>query len=131
MLVAHEVRTGLALRPQWGPVNGSEAVSEQGLLEKLIDRLPAAAVVIGDANFGVFSVAWIAQQRSHPVLLRMTESRARRLAGAERTASGRRSRRPVLRRIRRWTTSTRESATRSSISHVTLFMRACIPGHRR
>ena len=81
MLVAHDVRTGLALRPEWGPVNGSEAVSEQGLLEKLIERLPSAAVLIGDGNFGVFSVAWAAQQRRHPVLLRLTAVRARCLAG--------------------------------------------------
>jgi hypothetical protein len=66
MLVAHDAGTGLAPRPEWGPVNGSEAVSEQGLLEKLIERLPTAAVLIGDGNFGVFSVAWAAQQRSHP-----------------------------------------------------------------
>ena len=65
MLVAHDAHTGLAMRPEWGPVNGSEAVSEQGLLEKPIDRLPSAAVVIGDANFGVFSVAWSAAQSSH------------------------------------------------------------------
>jgi hypothetical protein len=39
LLVAHDLYTGLALRPQWGPVNGSGAVSEQGLLEEAIDRL--------------------------------------------------------------------------------------------
>ena len=83
MLVAHDAHTGLAMRPEWGPVNGSEAVSEQGLLEKPIDRLPSAAVVIGDANFGVFSVAWSVAQRSHPMLLRLTKARAQRLAGAE------------------------------------------------
>jgi hypothetical protein len=83
MLVAHDAHTGLALRPEYGPVNGSEAVSEQGLLEKLIERLPPAAVVIGDANFGVFSVAWAARQRRHPVLLRLTKARAKRLAGTE------------------------------------------------
>ena len=44
LLVAHDLYTGLALRPQWGPVNGSGAVSEQGLLEKLIERLPSAAI---------------------------------------------------------------------------------------
>jgi hypothetical protein len=83
MLVAHDAHTGLALRPEYGPVNGSEAVSEQGLLEKLIERLPPAAVVIGDANFGVFSVAWAARQHRHPVLLRLTKARAKRLAGTE------------------------------------------------
>jgi hypothetical protein len=81
VLVAHDVHTGLAMRPQWGPMHGPEAVSEQALLESAIDRLPEAAAVIGDANFGVFSVAYAAAQRNHPVLLRLTADRARRLAG--------------------------------------------------
>jgi hypothetical protein len=81
VLVAHDVYTGLAMRPIWGPMHGQQAVSEQGLLEEAIDRLPDGSTVIGDANFGVFSVAWVAAQRRHPVLLRLTGSRARRLAG--------------------------------------------------
>jgi hypothetical protein len=82
MLVAHDLNTGLAMRPQWGPINGNKAVSEQRLLEAAIDRLPRGAVVMGDANFGVFSVAYAAAvQRSYPVLLRLTPVRAKRLAG--------------------------------------------------
>jgi hypothetical protein len=81
LLVAHDLYTGLALRPQWGPVNGSGAVSEQGLLEKLIERLPSAAILAGDANFGVFSVAYAADRRGHPVVLRLTAARAKSLAG--------------------------------------------------
>ena len=81
LLVAHDLYTGLALRPQWGPVNGSGAVSEQGLLEKSIERLPSAAILAGDANFGVFSVAYAADRRGHPVVLRLTAARAKSLAG--------------------------------------------------
>ncbi len=81
LLVAHDLYTGLAMRPEWGPLNGSQAVSEQGLLEQAIDRLPSQAVVVGDANFGVFSVAYAAEQRGHPVLLRLTTARAQHLAG--------------------------------------------------
>lgn len=81
VLVAHDLRTGLAMRPEWGPMHGEEAVSEQALLERAIDRLPNGSTVIGDANFGVFSVAHAALQRNHPVLLRLTLSRAQRLAG--------------------------------------------------
>jgi DDE family transposase len=81
VLVAHDLHTGLAMRPEWGPMHGPEAVSEQALLEKAIDRLPTGSTVMGDANFGVFSVAHLATQRQHPVLLRLTESRAQRLAG--------------------------------------------------
>ena len=33
VLVAHDLRTGLAMRPEWGPMSGPNAVSEQQLLE--------------------------------------------------------------------------------------------------
>jgi len=75
------LQTGLAMRPEWGPMHGAQAVSEQQLLEATIDRLPSGAAVVGDANFGVFSVAYVAGQRCHPVLLRLTRQRAQRLAG--------------------------------------------------
>jgi hypothetical protein len=81
VVVAHDVVTGLAMRPEWGAMYGQEAVSEQALLERAIDRLPPGARVIGDANFGVFSVAYAATQRGYPVLLRLTLDRARRIAG--------------------------------------------------
>jgi hypothetical protein len=82
IVVAHDLYSGLAMRPQWGPANGDHAVSEQRLLEQAIDRLPAGCVVVGDANFGVFSVAHAATQRGHPVVLRLTMSRAKALAKA-------------------------------------------------
>jgi hypothetical protein len=81
MLVAHDLHTGLAMRPEWGAMHGAEAVSEQGLLETAIERLPEDSTVMGDANFGVFSVAYAATQRAHPVLLRLTTPRAQLLAG--------------------------------------------------
>jgi len=81
IVVAHDLQTGLAMRPEWGAMHGAAAVSEQALLERAIDRLPSGAAVIGDANFGVFSVAYAAVQRDHPVLLRLTMERARCLTG--------------------------------------------------
>jgi hypothetical protein len=81
VLVAHDLGTGLAMRPHWGPMYGARAVSEQQLLEAVLDRLPPAAVAVGDANFGVFSVAYTAAQSSRPVVLRLTAARARCLAG--------------------------------------------------
>ena len=68
------------MRPQWGPINGEHAVSEQSLLEQAIDRLPAGSMVAGDANFGVFSVAYAATKRGHPIVLRLTLQRAQALA---------------------------------------------------
>jgi putative transposase len=81
VLVAHDVDNGIAVCPQWGPVNGAKAVSEQGLTEQLLDQLPPGAGVMGDRNFGVFSVAWSAQQRMRPVLLRLTTVRAQSAFG--------------------------------------------------
>jgi len=77
MVVAHDLATGLGMRPAWGAVNGLQAVSEQRLFEQAVERLPALAVVLADANFGVFSVAYAAVQRNHPVVVRMTAQRAK------------------------------------------------------
>jgi hypothetical protein len=76
MLVAQDLTTGLAQRPCWGPMYGPRAVSEQALTEQILDRLPDQSVLIGDINFGVFSVAFAATQRGHDVLLRLQPSRA-------------------------------------------------------
>jgi len=51
-------------------------VSEQALTEQLLDRLPGDSVLMGDSNFGVFSVAFAATQRGHDVLLRLQPNRA-------------------------------------------------------
>jgi putative transposase len=81
IVVAHDVYSGLAMRPQWGALYGEEAVSEQQLLEQAIQRLPVGSVVLGDANFGVFSTVWGTTRRGHPVALRLTAARAKALAG--------------------------------------------------
>jgi hypothetical protein len=79
IVVFHDVGSGLAEKPVWGPMYGDEAVSEQKLASEAIQRLPEGAVVMADANFGIFWVAWESLQAGHPVLLRLTASRARRL----------------------------------------------------
>ena len=47
--------------PAWGPMYGSQAVSEQFLAEQVIGRLPEGSIIVYDRNFGVFSVNWYAQ----------------------------------------------------------------------
>jgi hypothetical protein len=79
--VMHNLANGLALRPSWGPMYGPQAVSEQALAEELMDRLPKAAVVVGDRNFGVFSMAYAATEKGLSVLLRLTEARFHKLWG--------------------------------------------------
>lgn len=82
IVVAHDVDTGMAQSPCWGPMYGGQSVSEQELAEQLITSLPAGATVLGDRNFGVFWVAWAAQQSKLGVVLRLTEVRARKLVGS-------------------------------------------------
>lgn len=115
VLVAHDVRSGLAMRPEWGAMYGPHAVSEQELLERAIDRLPSGSTVIGDANFGVFSVAYAAAQRKHPVVLRLTLERARRLA-AEAVRDG-------LDRVLVW-----EPSAADRKNHPQLPAEACVTG---
>jgi len=56
-------------------------VSEQELAEAAMATLPANAAILGDRNFGVCWVAYAAEQRGLRVLLRLTDVRAKKLAG--------------------------------------------------
>jgi hypothetical protein len=75
LVVAEELGSGLAGRPCWGPMYGPQAVSEQALTEQILDRLPDGSVVMGDINFGVFSVSFAATQGGHDVLFRLQANR--------------------------------------------------------
>jgi len=97
IVVLHELETGLAEQPWWGPMYGTEAVSEQGLAEKTMDALAPGSVLVGDRNFGVFSIAWQARQRSIDVVIRLTGERARKLCGEPIPTEGE--------RVVRWTPS--------------------------
>ena len=81
LVVLHEATTGLAHEPCWGPLYGPAAVSEQGLAEKALDSAPPQARIIGDRNFGVFSIAWAAPQRHLSAVVRLTQPRASKIAG--------------------------------------------------
>jgi len=83
MVVLHDVDTGLAERPYWGPMYGPRAVSEQALGEQATKHVPAGSVIIGDRNFGIFSVAYHAQQQGHGTIVRLTAVRACKLVGGE------------------------------------------------
>jgi putative transposase len=87
-LVAHDVVSGLAMPPSWGPVNGEGALSEQALAKDMLGRLPAGCGAIGDRNFGVFSMAYYSQQHDHPCLLRLTEARATKVNGGCKPSAG-------------------------------------------
>lgn len=77
LLVAHELNTGLALRPEFGPMYGPGAQGELALTLRMIPRLPSDALVLADRNFGVFAVAHGIQSSGRGVVVRLTESRFR------------------------------------------------------
>jgi hypothetical protein len=99
MVVLHDVETGLAERPWWGPMYGRRAVSEQGLAEQAIQHVPAGSVIIGDRNFGIFWTVWRAQEHDQEVIVRLTGVRARKLAGGP---IARAEDSPMLWRSSRW-----------------------------
>src|SRR5260370_37611378 len=72
IVALHDVDTGLAERPYWGPMYGPKAVSEQALAEQAPKHVPAGSVIIGDRNFGIFSVAYPARAHSHKTVLLLT-----------------------------------------------------------
>jgi len=83
VLVLHDVRTGIALHPQWGPMYGSETVSEQELAERALEKAPPGCVILADANFGIFSFAYRVVQGQRQVLLRLTGQRAQALGASQ------------------------------------------------
>ena len=91
LLVAfHDVHTGLAARPSWGPMYGRKAVGEQQLAAQALGRLPAEAVVLGDGDFGIFAFAYAVQQTGRSMLLRLTPARAHKVLGGIPLRPGRR-----------------------------------------
>jgi putative transposase len=99
LVVLHDLETGLAERPYWGPLNGRQAVSEQALAECALQHVPAGSVILGDRNFGIFSTAYSAQQSGHGVILRLTAVRAKSLMGRSISRPGDY---PVCWRASRW-----------------------------
>lgn len=78
-VVAHDLISGLGMRPCWGAMYGEQAVSEQALVAASLGQIPAGSVVVYDRNFGIFSSTYDAQQRNYPVVVRLTDARARYL----------------------------------------------------
>jgi hypothetical protein len=75
LVVAHELASGAAMRPEVGAMYGPEAVSELELSKRLMPRIPANSMVMGDKNFGVFYFVYTASQAGHEVLVRLTKPR--------------------------------------------------------
>jgi len=99
IVVLHDLETGLAERPYWGPFNGRKAVSEQALAAHAIAHVPAGSVILGDRNFGIFATAYNAQQAGLKSVVRLTAVRAKSLLGGPIARAGDY---PVCWRASRW-----------------------------
>jgi hypothetical protein len=75
LVVAHELQSGLAVLPQFGPMYGPQAVGEIALAKGLLRRLPERSILLADRNFGIFAFAHAAVEANHDVLLRLTQKR--------------------------------------------------------
>jgi Transposase DDE domain len=75
LVTAHELSSGAALPPEIGPQYGPNAIGETRLAEGLIARLPPDSIVMADAAFGIFHVAFKARMHGHSFIFRLTSSR--------------------------------------------------------
>jgi len=88
LLVLHDVSSGMALYPQWGAAFGAAVKSEQKLAAEAFAQVPSSSTILADRNFGVFSMAWEAQQRGLGVVVRLTKERAYKLHGGPISQAG-------------------------------------------
>ena len=75
LLVAHEAQTACALTPEIGAMYGENNTSEAELAKALAKRIPRGSLVMADAGFGIFDVAYHVVHSGCPILFRMTKSR--------------------------------------------------------
>ena len=75
LVMTHELASGAALLPAVGAMYGEHAVSETALVLEQFTQIPADGIALADSGFGIFAVAWSAQQTNHDFVLRLTTSR--------------------------------------------------------
>lgn len=75
MVVAHELQSGCALPPEIGAMYGENNTSEAKLARAIAQRIPAGSIVLADAGFGIFSVAYHTTESGQQILFRLTKSR--------------------------------------------------------
>lgn len=89
LVTADELRSGLAVLPECGPMCGPGARGELSLTLGLLPRLPERPVLSAGRNFGAFAFAWAAAQAKRDVLARLTEPRFKAsLKGARKAGGG-------------------------------------------
>jgi len=75
LAVAHDMRTGAALRPEAGAMYGDQAVAETALAVRILTRIPPRSLLMADRNFGIFTFVFAAVRAGHDTVTRLTEAR--------------------------------------------------------
>ena len=75
LVLANELASGCAIRPESGAMYGENRVSELELAIRLLPRIPAKSLLMADRNFGVFAFTFHAKEAGHDVLTRLTRPR--------------------------------------------------------
>jgi hypothetical protein len=79
LMVAHELQSGCALPPEIGAMYGENNTSEAKQAKDIAKRIPPGSIVLADAGFGIFSVAYYTMDRGQSILFRLTKSRFKSL----------------------------------------------------
>jgi hypothetical protein len=79
LTVAHELRSGAALRPEFGAMYGSKNTSEAKQAMAIAERIPAGSLILADSGYGIFSVVHAMFGCGHDILFRLTKSRFKAL----------------------------------------------------
>ena len=75
LTVAHELISGVALRPEFGAMYGADNTSEAEQIENLIKRLPINSILLADIGYGIFRVVYRCVLAKHNVIFRLSNSR--------------------------------------------------------
>jgi hypothetical protein len=79
LMVAHELQSGCALIPEFGAMYGPHNTSEARQAAKIGQRIPRGSLILADAGFGIFCVAYAMFFAGHDFLFRLTKQRFRAL----------------------------------------------------
>jgi hypothetical protein len=75
LTVAHELRSGAALRPEFGAMYGPKNTSEAKQAMAIAQRIPAGSIIFADSGYGIFWVVYGMLDCGHDILFRLTKSR--------------------------------------------------------
>ena len=79
LMVAHELQSGCALIPEFGAMYGPNNTSEARQAAAIGRRILSGSLILADAGFGIFSVAYAMVGEGHDILFRLTKSRFKSL----------------------------------------------------